>query len=173
MPRIACTAATTGAIDRAGTSASISAISRSRRAELRRVHGLDVLLRRDLPRRVGEGLARQPAPLRSRPRLAPIDPIMAQQKPAQSLARLAHVAYRRLATPNQIAHRLVIHIWHPHRRQRTGAVRHRQDLRVAPVGVHPVARSAPDQRRRHDHAALADRRQMTMDAMAARPGLVT
>jgi hypothetical protein len=43
---------------------------------------------------------------------------------------------------------------------------------IPPIGLDPVARPLRDQRRRHHNALLPVRRQVTLDAVAARAGLI-
>ena len=72
------------------------------------------------------------------------------------LARLAEHPHRRGPRPDQVAHRLVRRIGNPHGRQLAGPVQLRQHQRVTPIGLHPVAGFIGIERRRHDHAGMAE-----------------
>jgi hypothetical protein len=66
-------------------------------------HRFDAFLQNDLLCRLGEALVGQPAPMRLRPG-APvlgIDPLVAQQEPAQLLACRSRRSYRRLPRAEQ------------------------------------------------------------------------
>jgi hypothetical protein len=118
---------------------------------------LERVLEHDLLGRMREALARQPAPVRQGPMLAAIeDAAVPQQKRQQLLALAAKVLSSRLARPNQIAHRLVNGIRHPHCGQLAGAQQPGQGHRIAPIGLDPLARLLRDQRRRHDRAVVAE-----------------
>jgi hypothetical protein len=73
---------------------------------------------------------------------------------------------------HQIAHRLVLGIRNPHRRQLTRPMQPRQTGRIPPIRLDPVARPLRDQRWRHHNAFVPVRRQVTLDAIAARPCLI-
>ena len=60
----------------------------------------------------------------------------------------------------------------PDRRQLAGAVQPGEVDRVAPVGFDPIAGLARDQRGRNDNVVVAGRRQLTLNAVAARSSLV-
>jgi hypothetical protein len=89
------------------------------------------------------------------------------------LACLPQAAHRRQTRSHQIAHRLVSFIGNPDGRQLTGSMPLGEIDRVPPVGLDAIAWPARDQRRCDDHAAVAGRRQLPLDAVAARPRLVT
>ena len=97
---------------------------------------------------------------------------MAEQEPAQLLARPAKRAHRRLPGPDQVAHRLVIGIGHPNRRQLAAPVQLGQAQRVASVGLDPIAWAPGNERRRHHHTVMAKRCQLPMNAVTAGAGLV-
>ena len=61
----------------------------------------------------------------------------------------------------------------PHRRQLPRPVQSRQTGRIPPIGLNPIARPLRDQRRRHHNAFVSVRRQVTLDAIAARACLIT
>ena len=88
------------------------------------------------------------------------------------LARLAEHPHGRGSGADQVAHRLVRRIRHPHRRELAGPVQLRQAQRITPVGLHPVARLARDQGRRHHHAGMAEALELPLQAVAAGAGLV-
>jgi hypothetical protein len=95
-----------------------------------------------------------------------------QQKTLQVLARLGKHAPGGSPRPHQVTHRLVGGIRHPHRRQLARPVQLRQRGRIATIGLHPVAGTARDQRRRGHNAVLIQTAQLTVDAVAARAGFV-
>ena len=63
-------------------------------------------------------------------------------------------------------------VGNPHRRQLTRPQQTGKLLRIAPVRLYPVARSAWDQRRRHHRATMAERRQLPVEPAAGRPRLI-
>src|SRR6516162_5980138 len=73
---------------------------------------------------------------------------------------------------HQIAHRLVRGIWNPHRRQLSRPMQPRQAGRIAPIRLDPIAGTPWDQRWRHHDAFVPVPRQVTLDAIAARPRLI-
>lgn len=135
--------------------------------------GVDIVLEHDLLRRMLEPHRRQPAPVGDRPALlSGIDAAVAQQKSLKMLPRLAEHLHRRRSRSDQIAHRLVRGIRHPHRRQLAGTVQFRQHHRVAVVRLHPVVRLYGDERRRNHDAVMPQINELAVQAIAARPGLV-
>ena len=98
---------------------------------------------------------------------------MPQEKALQVLARLAEHSAGRGPRPDQIAHRLVRGIRHPHRRQLARPVQLGQRGRIATIGLHAIAGPARDQRGRDHAAVLAEPAQQPMHAVAARSGFVT
>ena len=72
------------------------------------------------------------------------------------LARLAEHPHGGGSGSDQVAHRLVRRVRHPNRGELARAVQLRQAQRITPVGLHPVARLARDQGRRHHHAGVAE-----------------
>ena len=88
------------------------------------------------------------------------------------LARLAEHPHGRGSGTDQVAHRLVRRVRHPNRGELAGPVQLRQAQRITPVGLHPVARLARDQGRRHHHAGVAEPLELPLQAVAARAGLV-
>ena len=119
-----------------------------------------------------ECLAGQPAPMRQRPMASSaIDPAVPEQKGQQLLALAAKIVRPRLAGAHKIAHRLMCGIGRPHARQFAGPIKPRQRDRVAPVRLHPLARSFRDQRRSDHHAVVAERLNLTIKPISRRPGL--
>jgi hypothetical protein len=92
---------------------------------------------------------------------------VAQQKPAQLLARPAQGTHRRRPGADQIAQDLVIGVGHPDRRQGAHPVQFRQTQGVAAVGFDPIAGLARDQRRRHHHAVMTQILQLAPDPVTA------
>src|SRR5277367_1628737 len=56
-------------------------------------------------------------------------------------------------------------VWDPHRREVAGPVQDRQLLRIAPVGLDPLARLARDHRWRDHDALVSERSELAMDAV--------
>ena len=125
--------------------------------------------------RVVERLGLQPAGVRLRPPAPPrpVHPLVTQQERAQALAHPQLDPLQVFACPDQVAHRLLLRIRHPHRRQLARAVQTRQHQRVPPVGLHPVAGPPRDQARRHHHTGMPQRRQLPVKPVPARTRLVT
>jgi hypothetical protein len=74
---------------------------------------------------------------------------------------------------HQIAHRFVPAIRNPYRRQLARAMQPRQTGRVPPIRLDPVARPLRDQRGGNHDAFVTARRRVSLNAIAARPRLVT
>ena len=151
MPRIVCSAATTGASVQSGSIASICAVSRSRRASAAST-AANVILEHDMMHRLLELEPRQPAAMQLGPSRPPVMAALPQQEPRELLACPAQRMHRIETRAHQIAHRLVPGIRNPHRRQLAGPVQPRQTGRIPPIGLDPVARPLRDQRRRHHDA---------------------
>jgi len=115
---------------------------------------------------------RQPPAMQLSPCRAPVMAALAQQKPRELLTRTAQGPHRVEAGPYQVAHRLMSGIGNPYRRQLAGPVQLGQTGRVPPIRLDPVARPLRDQRWRHDSAFVPERRQLALDAITARPGLI-
>ena len=124
--------------------------------------------------RMLELLARDPAHMRLGPGLPAlrVRPSQPQQKGRDMLALRAQIQHRRLARPCQIAHRLVTSVRHPDRREFVGTQQLCQAERVTPVGLHLVAWSLWNQRRRHHHAFEAQPLDLPVQSVAGRPCLV-
>jgi hypothetical protein len=74
---------------------------------------------------------------------------------------------------HRVAHRLVPGVWNLHRRQLARPMQPRQTGRIPPIRLQPVARPLWNQRWRHHNAFVPARRQVTLDAIAARARFVT
>jgi hypothetical protein len=85
-----------------------------------------------------------------------VNSAMAQQEGQQLLAFAPQIVRCRLARPDEIAHRLVDRIRHPHSGQFAGAMQPRQRDCIAPVGLDPLSRTLRDQRRGDHQAGVAE-----------------
>ena len=140
---------------------------------LRVLDGVDIVLQHDLLGWMREAQRRQPPSIGQGPGgPAGIDPAMPQQEALQMLARLAEHPHGRGSGTDEVAHRLMRRVRHPHRGELAGPVQLRQAQRVTPVGLHPVARLARDQGRRHHHAGVTKPLELPLQAVAARAGLI-
>ena len=82
------------------------------------------------------------------------------------------VPLRRVARPNKIAQGLLLGVGNPHGCQIPAPKQTRELLRVPAVGLYPVSRLDRDERR-GDHVALDPHlRELPVDAVPARTGLV-
>jgi hypothetical protein len=138
-PRIACSAATTGAIG--PTRQELLGLPRQP-VELgfRVLDGVNVILQHDLLRWMGKAHRRQPATVSQGPRTNPwVDLTMAQQKALHMLACLGEHSACRRSGAHQIAHGFMGSVGDPDRRQLAGTVRFGQHQRIAAIGLHPVA----------------------------------
>ena len=79
----------------------------------------------------------------------------------------------RRATAHEIAHGFVTGVGNPDRRQFSGTVKFGEHEGVAPIGFDPVTRAAWDARRSDDDAHVPGVDDLAIEAIAARPGLVT
>src|SRR4029079_12226263 len=117
--------------------------------------------------------AREPDHVRLGPSLlARIMQATPQQERRDLLALAAQILNRRAPCPAQITHRLVTFIRNPDRRQIAGAQLLRQTERVAPVGLHPVARLLWDQRRRNHNALMTQALDLPIEPIPSRTRLV-
>ena len=67
----------------------------------------------------------------------------------------------------------MIGVGHPDGRQFSGPMKTGEHGRVATICLHPIARLCRNQRWRHHIAPMAEACELTMDAVAARSGLLT
>ena len=79
---------------------------------------------------------------------------------------------RRRASPDQVPHRLMRRIRHPHRRQLSGTAELRTHQRIPPIRLHPISGLDRDQRRRHHGAVVPETEELPMQTVAARTGLI-
>ena len=137
---------------------------------LYRVHGF---LKDDLLGRVIEALGLQPAKVGLGPATAPgIDSAVALQEAVKPLAHAALGVLEVFPAALQVAHRLLRFVRHPDGRQLAVLEKPGQRQRIAPVGLDAVARPTRDQRGRHHRAGVPQGCELTVDAVAAGPGLV-
>jgi hypothetical protein len=94
---------------------------------------------------------------------------MAQQKGEQLLAFATQIVRCRLARPDEIAHRLVNRVRHPHPRQLAGPMQPRQRHRIAPVGLDPLSWPLWDQRRSDHQAGLPESPDLPIQPVSGRP----
>ena len=97
---------------------------------------------------------------------------LAQQKSRKLLAGATQRMYVETGA-NQIAHRRVPGVRNPHRRQLPRPVQLGEADGVPPVRLDPIARPLGDQRRRDDNAFVFARRQLALNAITARPRLLS
>jgi hypothetical protein len=123
---------------------------------LRVLDRVDIVLQHDLLGWMLEAQCGQPTPIGHGPRRAAgIDPTVPQQEALQVLACFAEHPHGGGPRPDQIAHRFVRRVRHPYGGQLARPMQLRQAQRITPIGLHPVARLARDQGRRHHHAGVA------------------
>jgi hypothetical protein len=99
-------------------------------------------------------------------------PAMAQQKGKKLLTFLAKILCRGLARPDEITHRFMDGIGHPHRCQFTRAKEPRKRHRVTSVGFDPLARLLRDQRWRDDSAVMTQGPHLAVQSLSCRTGFV-
>ena len=133
----------------------------------------DVILEHNVMHRLLELETRQPTAMQLGPCRPPVMAALPQQEARQLLACPTQRMHRVETGAHQVAYRLMPGIGNPHRCQLTRPMQPRQTGRIPPIRLDPVAGSSRDQRRRHHDAFVPARRQMTLDAIAARPRLVT
>ncbi len=97
---------------------------------------------------------------------------LAQQELSQPMPGSQLITLGRQACTHQIAQRLVRRIRHPHRRQIPGPVAAGELLDIAPIGLDPVAGLHRHQRRGHHLAVHAQLRQLPVQHVAGRSGLI-
>ena len=136
---------------------------------LDRVEGF---LKDDLLRGMLKLLAGQPAPMRQRPVAGPAEnPAVTQQEGKQLLAFAAKIVRRRLAGSHKVADRLVGGVRRPHSCELAGPMQSRQSDRIAPVRLHPLARTFRDQSRSDHHAVVTESSDLTIKPISSWPGL--
>ena len=64
-------------------------------------------------------------------------------------------------------------VGNPHRREPAGAELRHHRQRIAPIGLHPIARLLGNERRRHHNALVAQAGDLPVKAVPGRPRLVT
>jgi hypothetical protein len=97
---------------------------------------------------------------------------LAQQEPGELLPCPPQRPHRIETGPHQVAHRLMPGVGNPHRRQLARPVQLGQAAGVPPIRLDPVARPLRDQGRSHDDTVMPTRRQLALDAVAARSRLI-
>ncbi|CDM60156.1 hypothetical protein LPU83_pLPU83b_0161 (plasmid) [Rhizobium favelukesii] len=119
-------------------------------------------------------LACQPSCMSTRPWLATgIDAAVTQQERLNLLARLLQRVAGSLASPHQVADRLMAFIRNPDRRQFTRPVQACQAYGIPAVCLHPVARTLGNQRRCHHHAVVPQFDNLAIKTVAGRAGFIT
>ena len=133
------------------------------------------LFERLLSERIIEALARQPRPVQFRPRRLPLaeDPSVAQQLLEHPVPRREPHATQIITRPEQIAQSLELGCRRVHEPQQPSAIQRHELLRVTAVGLHAIAGSDRDQRRRDHIARHTHLRQQPPQREPARPRLVT
>jgi hypothetical protein len=120
-----------------------------------------------------EPLRLKPLPVPGAPcLLARVDPSVAQHHRRDRLALATQVVHRGLAGADQFPDGLVPLVGDPDRRELAGSMQAGQLRGVPPVGFHPVARLARDERGRDHRAAVAHRDQLPVEPVARRPSFV-
>jgi len=172
MPRIAISPVTTSASDQSGTAARIACLQ-PLDALLCLAHRQQHLLEGDALLKMLELLARKPAHVRPGPRLlARIVQALPQQERRDLLALSPQILHRRSARPRQVTHRLVTLLGNPYGGQLAGAQQLDQAKRVAPVGLHPIARLLRNERRRNHNAMVTEALDLPVEPVSGRPRLV-
>jgi hypothetical protein len=77
--------------------------------------GIEIGLKGDLLRRMGEALIGKPDAMLLLPHRTNITAAVAQEKALDALPKLSHVLYRCLASTSEIAHRFMRFVRHPDR----------------------------------------------------------
>src|SRR5215471_14268552 len=101
------------------------------------------------------------------------DACMTQEEFSQSMAMAKLIFLSRLASPYQIAQRLVVGIRNPHRRQLAGPVTPCQLLGVPAVSLHPISGLGGDQRRRDHFTRHTQLHELPVENVSRWPGLIT
>jgi hypothetical protein len=97
---------------------------------------------------------------------------LAQQESIQPLAQLLVDDFHVLAGAAQIAHRFLLGVGNPDRRQLAGTVQPSQAQAVSPVGLDPFAGLARNQRWRHHRTVVTGRHNPPVQLISARASLV-
>ncbi len=139
----------------------------------RRLDRGDAVLQHDGMRRLLEFQAGHPATVHQRPRRPIVVTAMPQEKARELLTGLTQTADGRKTCAHEIADRLMSWIRNPHSGQFTGAMQLGQVDRIPSVGLDPISRLAWDQRRSNDSATMPSQGQLSLNAIAARAGLIT
>ena len=120
-------------------------------------HGFDVILERDPVRFLLECLAGEPTAMTQRPVLPGFVGATVPQEKSEKLLAGAHQLHDRIdPCADEVTHRLVNFVGHPHRREIARPMLQSQFLIVSPVGFDPIARLAGNQRRRGHGATMAE-----------------
>jgi hypothetical protein len=137
----------------------------------RRLDGRDAIFQHDVMRRLLESQAGYPPTVHQRPRRSMVVMAMAQQERRQLLTGLTETADRRQAGAHEIADRFMSRIRNPDRGQFAGSMQLGQVDRIPTVGLDPISWLARDWS--NDDALMPGERQLTLNSIAARSGLIT
>jgi hypothetical protein len=96
-----------------------------------------------------------------------------KKKTLKMLSRPRHDLSHNAAQSDQVAHGFMIGVRRPDGRQFSGPMKTGEHGGVATIGLHPIARLPGNQRRGHHVAPMAQTGELAMNAIAARPGLIT
>jgi hypothetical protein len=105
----------------------------------RLIHGIEIGLKGDLLRRMGNALIGKPDAMLLLPHRPKITAAVTQKKSLDALLKLSHVLYRCLASTNEIAHRFMRFVRHPDRGELACAREARKHPGVTPVSVDAIA----------------------------------
>jgi hypothetical protein len=170
MPRIVCSAATTGASSQSGNRFDLCGQSIAPgRGSLDR---LNVILEHDMMHRLFKAQTCEPPAMQLGPGRPPVMATLAQQKPRELLAGPAQRMHRVETCPHQIADRLMRRIRNPHSAQLSRPMQPRQTGRIPPICLDPVARPLWNQGGGDNNAVVPVPRQLALDAVTTRPGFV-
>jgi hypothetical protein len=95
-----------------------------------------------------------------------------QQKRRHLLALAAQILHRHFTRPCQFTHRLVLRVGNPDRREIATTQLLDQTDRIAPVGLHPLARLLQNERGRHHQAFVPKALDLPVEPISGRPRLV-
>jgi hypothetical protein len=120
-----------------------------------------------------EGLLLQPATVPRAPILLARENATVPQKKGTNLLLMHPDRFDRCrARPDQVPHRLMRRIGHPHRCELPGPQQARQGRRVTPVRLDPIACLARNERGGDNDAAVAEAGDQSMQPVASGPSLV-